>query len=163
MAFALDERDLKILAVLQKNGRMTKTELAEHVNLSPTPCWERLKKLEQSGIIEGYSANVSLKILGSVSVIFMEAEISSHRAVDFERFEKAVLEIPEIVECWAVGGGIDYIVKFLCGDVDTYQRLVDKLLNSDIGLRRYYSYVVTKPVKFSQIPPLELYEYRNDQ
>ncbi|MEX0584066.1 MAG: Lrp/AsnC family transcriptional regulator, partial [Sneathiella sp.] len=137
-----------------------KTELAERVNLSPTPCWERLKKLEESGIIEGYSANISLKILGPISVIFMEAEIGSHRAADFERFENAVLEIPEIAECWAVGGGIDYIVKFLCKDVDTYQRLVDKLLNSDIGLRRYYSYVVTKPVKSSQIPPLDLYEIK---
>jgi len=157
MALRLDERDLKILSVLQKNGRITKTELAERVNLSPTPCWERLKKLEQSGVIESYSANISLKILGPFSVIFMEAEISSHRADDFEKFENALQNIPEIAECWAVGGGIDYILKFVCKDVDTYQRLVDKMLKSDIGLRRYYSYVVTKPIKSSPVPSLDLY------
>jgi Lrp/AsnC family transcriptional regulator of ectoine degradation len=157
MTLRLDERDLKILAVLQKNGRITKTELAERVNLSPTPCWERLKKLEKSGIIEGYSANISLKILGSFSVIFMEAEINSHRADDFEKFENALQDIPEVAECWAVGGGIDYVLKFVCKDVDTYQRRVDDMLNSDIGLRRYYSYVVTKPVKSSPIPSLDLY------
>ncbi len=157
MTLRLDERDLKILAVLQKNGRITKTELAERVNLSPTPCWERLKKLEQSGVIEGYSANISLKILGSFSVIFMEAEINSHRAEDFEKFENALQDIPEIAECWAVGGGIDYILKFVCKDVDTYQRRVDDMLKSDIGLRRYYSYVVTKPVKSIPVPSLDLY------
>lgn len=158
MALRLDERDLKILAVLQANGRITKTELAEKVNLSPTPCWERLRRLEESGIIEGYGARISLKILGSFSVIFMEAEINSHRASDFEKFENALQDMPEIAECWAVGGGIDYIVKFICKDVDTYQRLVDRLLHSDIGLRRYYSYVVTKPVKARAVPALELYE-----
>ena len=152
----LDDRDLKILSILQTEGRITKTELAQRVNLSPTPCWERLKKLEDAGVIEGYGARVSLTKLGPFSVIFMEAEISSHQAKDFERFEKAMQDIPEIVECWAVGGGIDYLVKFFCKDVDSYQRLVDKILQADIGLRRYSTYVVTKPVKNTATPPIAL-------
>ena len=150
----LDDRDLKILSVLQSEGRITKTALARRVNLSPTPCWERLKKLEDAGIIEGYGARVSLALLGPMSVIFMEAEIESHRAEDFQRFESAVVDIPEIVECWAVGGGIDYVMKFVCKNVEAYQALVDDILKADIGLKRYYTYLVTKPVKLSPTPPL---------
>jgi len=143
----LDDRDLKILSVLQTEGRITKTELAARVNLSPAPCWERLKKLEDAGVIEGYGARISAKILGPQSFIFMQAEIASHRAEDFDHFEQAVQNIPQIVECWAVGGGIDYILKIVCKDVDSYQRLVDEMLEANIGLRRYHTYVVTKPVK----------------
>ena len=153
---ALDDRDVKILAVLQVEGRISKTELAGRINLSPTPCWERLKRLEDAGIIEGYGAKVSLTALGPVSIIFMEAELDSHRADDFKRFEEALADIPEITECWAVGGGIDYLLKFICRDVDAYQRLVDRMLEARIGLRRFYSYVVTKPVKCVPSPPLEV-------
>jgi len=153
----LDDRDLKILSVLQSEGRITKTELAARVNLSPTPCWERLKKLEDAGVITGYSAQVSLTMLGPLSIIFMEAEISSHRAEDFVRFESAVETIPEIVECWAVGGGIDYMLKFTCNNVDAYQKRVDEMLQSDIGLNRYFTYVVTKPVKCLPTPPLAIF------
>jgi Lrp/AsnC family transcriptional regulator of ectoine degradation len=148
----LDDRDLKILAILQTEGRITKTDLAERVHLSPAPCWERLKRLEDAGIIEGYGARIAPKILGPHSVIFMQAEISSHRAEDFVRFEQAVVEIPEIIECWAVGGGIDYILKFVCSDVNSYQRLIDEILKADIGLKRYYTYIVTKPVKNAPYP-----------
>jgi len=152
----LDDRDLKILSVLQTEGRITKTELARRVNLSPTPCWQRLKKLEDAGVIEGYSAQVSLTMLGPLSIIFMEAEISSHQADDFSRFEGALENIPEVVECWAVGGGIDYLIKIICKDVDSYQRLVDAMLEADIGLKRYCTYVVTKPVKCIAAPPIAI-------
>ena len=153
----LDDRDLKILSVLQTEGRITKTELAGRVNLSPTPCWERLKRLEDAGVIEGYGARISLTALGPLSIIFMEAELSSHRAEDFKRFEDAVIDIPEIAECWAVGGGIDYVMKFTCKDIDSYQRLVDRLLEDEIGLRRYVTYIVTKVVKQAPMPPIDLF------
>jgi Lrp/AsnC family transcriptional regulator of ectoine degradation len=152
----LDDRDLKILAILQKEGRITKAALAERVNLSPTPCWERLKRLEKAGIIEGYSARIALKAFGPMAVMFMEAELDSHKAQDFDRFERAVREIDAITECWAVGGGIDYLLKVVARDVDAYQRLVDRLLTADIGLKRYYTYVVTKRVKETAGPPIGL-------
>lgn len=151
----LDDRDLQILAILQTEGRITKTELAERVNLSPTPCWERLKRLEDAGVIEGYGARVALNVLGPLSVIFMQAELASHRREDFDRFEETVLGLPEAVECWAVGGGMDYLLKFVCRDIDAYQHLVERLLEADIGLKRYFTYVVTKPVKLAPTPPLQ--------
>lgn len=152
----LDTTDLKILSVLQREGRITKSALAERVNLSATPCWERLRRLEKSGVIEGYGARLSQKSLGPLSIVFMEAELESHRAEDFQRFEDAIQDIDEVVACWAVGGGIDYLLKIATDDVDTYQRLVDRMLDAGIGLRRYYSYVMTKSVKDAPFPPLNL-------
>ena len=150
----LDDRDLKILAILQREGRITKAALAERIALSPTPCWERLQRLEAEGIIEGYGAQIALGSFGPLSVIFMQAELDSHKAEDFTTFESAIQTIPEVVECWAVGGGIDYLLKFAVRDVETYQTLVDSILDRKIGLRRYYTYVVTKPVKLAPFPPV---------
>lgn len=150
----LDERDLRMLTILQKEGRITKTELAERVNLSPTPCWSRLKRLEKLGLIEGYRAKIALKRFG-LTMVFMEAELESHRGADFARFEGEIRQIPEITGCWSVGGGIDYLIQVMTRDVDAYQRLVDRLLESGIGLKRYYTYVVTKAIKEDGPAPLE--------
>jgi len=147
LGIKLDDRDLKILAVLQREGRITKAALAERVNLSPTPCWARLKRLEKAGIIEGYGARLSPALAGDLTMFFMAAELASHQAHEFDRFEKAVQNMEPVHECWAVGGGIDYILKIAARDVDSYQRFVDHMLNAGIGLKRYYTYVVTKQVK----------------
>lgn len=143
----LDERDLKILAILQREGRITKAAMAERVNLSPTPCWARLKRLEKAGIIEGYGARLSSALYEDLTYFFMEAELSSHEAHAFERFEKKVQEFDEVHECWAVGGGFDYILKIASSNVETYQRFVDRFLDAKIGVKRYFTYVVTKRVK----------------
>lgn len=153
-ALKLDERDLRILSILQREGRITKTELAERVNLSPTPCWSRLKRLEKIGLIEGYRAKIALKRFG-LTMVFMEAELESHRATDFAQFENAMHGTPEVTGCWSVGGGIDYLIQVMVRDVDSYQRLVDRMLDSGIGLKRYYSYVVTKAIKEDCPAPLE--------
>src|SRR5690606_26099573 len=143
---------LKILAILQREGRLPKAALAERVNLTPTPCWERLKRLEDAGIIESYGARISLKKFGPLAIVFVQIELDSHRAEDFARFETAIAGIDQIVECWAVGGGIDYLLKVIARDLDAYQTLVESLLAADIGVKRYYSYVVTSPVKQTPVP-----------
>ena len=148
----LDDRDLKILSILRREGRITKAALAKRVNLSPTPCWDRLKRLEANGIIEGYSARISPLAFPAATTFFMEVELSSHKAHDFEVFEREILKYDEIIQCWALGGGIDYLLRVEARDVDAYQRLVDRILNADIGLKRYYTYIVTKNVKNSSEP-----------
>jgi Lrp/AsnC family transcriptional regulator of ectoine degradation len=135
----LDDRDIKILSILQREGRIAKTALAERVNLSPTPCWERLKRLEQADVIEGYGAFVSWNSVG--------AELDSLQPADVDRFEQAVQGCDEILECWAVGGGIDYMLKFAVRNVEAYQRLAENMLHADIGLKRYFTYIVTKRIK----------------
>lgn len=151
----LDAVDLRILATLQREGRITKLALAERVGLSPSPCWERLRRLESAGVIAGYHAKIAGRMLGPMTVVFAEVTLANHRQTDFARFEAAIGEIPEIVECWAVGGGVDYLIKVLTPDVDAYQRLIDGLLAADLGIDRYFTYIVTKPVKEASGLPLD--------
>ncbi|MBZ0162422.1 MAG: Lrp/AsnC family transcriptional regulator [Notoacmeibacter sp.] len=151
----LDSFDLAILQTLQENGRMTKVALAEAVHLSPSPCLERLKKLEKAGYITGYRAMVNLRKIAPVTQVYVEVTLTNHQAADFRRFEAAIMDIPEIVECAATGGGVDYMLKLVVRDVDAYQRLMDRLLDAGIGIDRYFGYIVTKPVK-SGSPDLSL-------
>ncbi len=148
----LDARDIKILGILQREGRISKTALAERVNLSSTPCWERLRRLEQAGIIESYGAQISLKAFGPVTIVFVEVSIENHRSEDFQRFESAIAKVPEIIECWAVGGGIDYLCKVVVRNLGDYQELIESLLEEHIGIQRYFTYVVTAPVKNEPMP-----------
>ncbi|MGB7321434.1 MAG: Lrp/AsnC family transcriptional regulator [Albidovulum sp.] len=152
----LDARDLEILRALSTEGRITKTALAAKVGLSPTPCWERLKKLEKAGVIECYRAVINLRKLGPHVTIFVAAELTDHTAASFHTFEAAMQRYDEVVACWALGGGFDYILQIVTRDIDAYQRLIDEMLDARIGLARYFTYVVTKPVKGSATPPIAL-------
>ena len=153
----LDAIDFKILATLQNEGRITKLALAERVNLSPTPCWERLKRLEKAGFIKGYRGEIDLAKLGGATTVLVEITLKQHRFEDFETFERATRRIPEIVECLATGGGIDYMLKVVISDIDAYQRLMDELLTAGIGIDRYFTYVVTRTVKSAAQPPVEVF------
>lgn len=150
----LDAIDLRILEAIQADGRITKLALAERVGLSPTPCWMRLRKLEKAGIVTGYHARVAVRRVAPVTNVMMEVTLANHRQADFDRFERVVATIPEIVACWSVGGGVDYILKFMTRDIDSYQRLVDELLARELGIDRYFTYIVTKTVKDETILPL---------
>jgi len=150
----LDDFDLKILIALQREGRMTKLRLAQEIGLSPSPCWERLRRLEKHGFIRGFHARVDLDRLLHTSTVLVEVTLGSHYERDFERFEVAVQAVPEIVECYATGGGVDYLLKLIVLDIEHYQQLIDHLLADDIGIERYFTYIVTKEVKRADGPPL---------
>ena len=151
----LDDRDIRILSILSREGRISKAELANRVNLTPSPCWERLKRLEAAGIICGYRAEISLKQITPHVVIFVTVELESHRSANFQAFERAVAECDEIIACWAVGGGFDYLLQIVTRDIDSYQRLIDSLLAHGLGLVRYYTYVETKTVKIAGTFPFK--------
>lgn len=150
----LDRIDLKILDAVQRDGRITKLALAEQVGLSATPAWLRLRKLEQTGLIRGYHADIDIKLVAPITVVLVEITLGNHRQADFDRFERTVRETPEIVSCWSVGGGIDYMLKIIARDIDAYQRLIDSFLAREIGIERYFTYIVTKTVK-DELPPPE--------
>jgi Lrp/AsnC family transcriptional regulator of ectoine degradation len=150
----LDPTDLRILDAIQRDGRITKLALAEKVGLSPTPCWMRLRRLEKAGIVSGYHAKVAVRAIAPVAIVLMEVTLGAHRQADFDRFERAVRDSPEIVACWAVGGGVDYVLKVMARDIDAYQRLVDGLLEREIGIDRYFTYIVTKTVKEDTVLPV---------
>ncbi|RWG00853.1 Lrp/AsnC family transcriptional regulator [Mesorhizobium sp.] len=151
----LDPTDIKILDAIQRDGRITKLALAGKVGLSPTPCWMRLRKLEKAGIIQGYHARVSLRGVVPFTTVMMEVTLANHRQANFDSFERAIRTVPEIVTCWSIGGGIDYLLKVVTRDIDAYQRLVDSLLQRELGIDRYFTYIVTKAVKDSTVFPLE--------
>src|SRR4030095_15113330 len=112
-AFKLDRIDLRILAQLQKNGRMTNVDLADAVALSPSPCLIRVKRLEQAGYIAGYGAHLRLQKLGDTQTVFTEVTLAEHHREDFNRFENAIRNVDEILECHLVSGGYDYLLRFL--------------------------------------------------
>ena len=150
----LDPIDLRILDAIQRDGRITKLKLAEQIGLSPTPCWMRLRKLEKAGIVSGYHAKIAMRAIAPVAVVLMEVTLGNHRQADFDRFERAVRDISEIVACWSVGGGVDYLLKVMARDIDSYQRLVDALLEREIGIDRYFTYIVIKTVKEEMVTPV---------
>lgn len=152
----LDAIDVRILAALQREGRLTRQALADRVNLSPTPCWERLKRLEKAGYVRGYHADIALEKLGALTTVMVEITLKQHRYEDFGRFERHVAAIDEVVECLATGGGIDYLLKVVAPSVDAYQRLIDRLLVADIGIDRYFTYIVTRTVKSAGQAPVDL-------
>lgn len=156
MQTALDDRDIRILSILSREGRITKTELARRVNLSPTPCWDRLKRLEESGLITGYRAELELSKIARHVTVFVMAELEAHRAADMQRFERAAQARDWIVSCWAIGGGFDYLLETVAIDIDSYQRLMDDFLGAGVGLKRYFSYILTKKVKAAAGPPIDL-------
>lgn len=155
----LDRIDIKILHQLQKNGRITNVELAELVNLSPSPCLMRVKKLQAEGYIEGYTAQINVSKLGQTLTVFTEVTLKNHRQVDFARFLAAVKKIEQMLECHLVSGGYDYMLKFVTSGIGEYQEIMEKLTDMDIGIDKYFSYVVLKsPIVRSHMPLTTLFQ-----
>lgn len=140
----LDRIDLKILAQLQKTGRITNVELADAICLSPSPCLTRVKRLEKAGYITGYGAQINLHKLGEFLTVFTEVTLTEHRSGDFSRFETRIRKLDEIVECHLVSGGYDYLLKFVTRGVAHYQGIIEAMLEGDYGIEKYFSYVVIK-------------------
>ncbi len=157
----LDRLDFKILAHLQRNGRITNVDLADAVGLSPSPCLSRVKRLEKSGYITGYGAHVALGKLGETLTVFTEVTLKDHRSNDFSRFEQRARAVPEITECHLVSGGYDYLLKFICRNVGHYQELIESILESEFGIEKYFSYIVLKSPIVKRFDPIEtLFEGR---
>lgn len=157
----LDRIDVKILAELQKNGRITNVELAELVALSPSPCLMRVKKLQQAGYITGYSAQIDLTKLGETLTVFTEFTLKNHRQSDFARFQAALEKIDSCIECHLVSGGYDYLVKFVTSGIVDYQNIIEALIDREVGIDKYFSFVVIKtPFTKNQIPLTRLFADR---
>lgn len=161
--FKLDRIDLRILAHLQKNGRMTNVDLADAVALSPSPCLIRVKRLEQAGYIAGYGAHLRLEKLGDTQTVFTEVTLAEHHREDFVRFETAIRNVDEILECHLVSGGYDYLLRFLTRGVAHYQEIIEGLLDREIGIEKYFSYIVIKsPIQKTYCPVERLFPDRGN-
>jgi Lrp/AsnC family transcriptional regulator, regulator of ectoine-degradation genes len=149
----LDATDIRILSAVQKHGALSKTRLAEIVNLSPTPCWARLNKLKKAGLVRGYRGDIALDRIADFTGVIVTVSLAHHRKSDFDRFEGHVRELDEVTECVATGGGMDYVMRFVCPSLAAFQSLMESLLAAELGIERYMTYIVTREVK-SEPPSL---------
>jgi len=144
--FPVDDLDRKILAELQRDGRLTLTKLAARVGLSVSPCHRRLRELERSGTIRGYRAVVDLEALGHsfAVVLFVSMRQADHATIT--AFEKAVAAIPDVVQAQRLFGEPDYMLRIVCQGQSAYQRLYDERLATLPGVQRLTSTLVMKEV-----------------
>jgi len=158
MGIKLDRIDIMILHELQKNGRVTNVELAELINLTPSPCLMRVKRLQDSGYIEGYSALINVAKLGQTLTVFTEVTLNNHRQIDFVKFLGAAEKIEQLIECHLISGGYDYLLKFVTAGISEYQTIMERLTGVDAGIDKYFSFVVLKsPIVRMQIPLPKLF------
>jgi len=151
----LDSMDLNILAELQTNGRIKNIDLAEKVALSASPCLQRVKRLERIGFIKSYQAVVEINRIIETIQVFTQITIAAHTLDDHGHFEKEIVKIPEVMECCLVSGGYDYLVKFVCRSVIHYQETIQAMLDSELGISQYHSYVVMKDIISNRTYPIK--------
>ena len=153
--FDLDAIDRRIVAELQADGRLTNVELADKVGLSPSPCLRRVKRLEREGFIEGYRAALRRDRVGLGFSVFVGVKIDGHANERALAFEKAIVEMPEIVACHLVSGEADYFLEVVVPELADYQRfLVGKLLNLPV-VREVRSNIAIQTLKAGAPLPLE--------
>ena len=143
----LDKIDKQILALLQKNARMTVKDISSQLNLSSTPIFERIKKLEKGGVIDNYTAVLNNEKLGKKLNAFAHISLKNHSKAMIAEFVDRIEQIPEIMECHYVAGGADFILKILVADMEEYNEfLMEKLLDiPNIGkMESFLSLTVSK-------------------
>ncbi len=145
----LDRIDKKILKQLQLEGRISNVKLAQLVSLSPTPCLERVKRLEKDKYIKGYVALLDPKKLNAALVSFIEISLSCSTTTALINFRDAILKMPEVQECHMVAGGFDYLIKVRTRDMEHYRRFLGEKLSSIPDISSTHTYVVMEEVKSS--------------
>jgi DNA-binding Lrp family transcriptional regulator len=150
---SLDQFDVKILEHLQREGRCSNVDLARRVGLSESPCLARTRQLQETGVIRGYSAEVAPDKLGAHVTVFCEVTLASHRSQDLRRFEAGAASYPEIVECYNICGGYDYLLKIVAPGVAHFQALMERLLDAELGIAKFSSRIVLRePLARRDVP-----------
>jgi Lrp/AsnC family transcriptional regulator, leucine-responsive regulatory protein len=144
---ALDLIDRKILSALRADGRLTTGQLAERVGLSASPCWTRVKRLEDLGAIERYAAVLDHEALGLSDTVFVEITLDKHSEATLEAFGEALARIPEVVEAHLVSGDYDYLVKVAVADTSDYERFLRQRLYKIEGVRHTRSIFALRALK----------------
>ncbi|MET4161066.1 AsnC family transcriptional regulator [Marinobacterium iners] len=152
----IDRIDRNILTILQQEGRISYTELADRVGLSTTPCMERVKRLERDGFITGYHASVNPQMLNYNLLVFVEIALSYQSPDAFERFNRAVSTLPYILECHLVSGDADYLLKARLHDMSQYRELLGDMLLTLPGVKNSKSYIVMEEVKEQTQLPVDI-------
>lgn len=144
---ALDDTDLAILALLQKDASISNAELSERLSLSLTPCWRRRKRLEEEGVIKDYQANLDRKMLGLEIMAFVHVRFAVHSDHTPEDFEAVIKELPQVQACHKITGDADYLLQVLAEDLDAYSDFVESVLRRQLGIASIQSSLALKEVK----------------
>jgi Lrp/AsnC family transcriptional regulator, leucine-responsive regulatory protein len=154
MKLKLDQTDIRILEILQKDSNITNAQLAQEIGLSPAPTLERVKKLENGGVIKSYHAVVHPASIGLGVSTFVMVSLKGHNKENINRFTSAIAEIPEVVECHHVTGQADFILRIVSSDIPAYQNLMlDKVTNIDV-VDNMQSMVILSTFKDSHVLPV---------
>jgi len=151
----LDRADLRILAALQDNARLSNADLAARVGLSPSPCWRRVRALEQRGVIHRYVTLVEPRTVGLPVNVFVSITLDKQVEDNLERFEQAVLARPEVMEAYLMTGDFDYLLRVVVPDIESYQRFVLEHLTRIAGVAHIKSSFALKQVQYKTGLPLE--------
>jgi len=149
----MDSKDRQIIRALQANGRMTNQDLAERVNLSPSPCLRRLRILEESGAIQGYSAEVDAKAYGLPITVFVRVRLERHNEEDVKRFENRMMSIDEVLECHVLTGASDYQLRVVVSDLDAYEDFIRNRIHRIGGIASIDTSFVYGTVKKTSVFP----------
>jgi len=147
LAEKLDKYDLAILRVLQRDGRLSISELSKRIHLSATPCTSRLRRLEKLGYIDGYHAHLSPTLLDNGLLAFLQVRLSSTDENTLSSFNRAVVNIPQVQECHMVGGGFDYLLKVRVKDMDAFRYFLARVISRLPEIENTHSYFVMEQVK----------------
>ncbi len=158
MAEKLDKIDLKILKLLQENSKITNLDLSKKIGLSPAPTLERVKKLEQAGIILSYHAKVDAAAIGLNVKTFVLVSLAWQKENALENFINKVNEIDEITECYIITGDADFLLKIVCKDLPTYEQLLFKTLSQIEEIERLKTLMTLSKVKKDKVLPFNYEE-----
>ena len=148
----LDKFDISILEALQKDARLSLQDLGKIVGLTASPCWTRVKRLEDAGIIEGYTVRLSPEKLGLPETVILHVSLDSHSDEALFEFGRALEDIPEVLEAFLVSGDYDYYIRVAVEDTRGYERFLREKLYKIPGIRNSKSSFVLRRLKQSQLP-----------
>lgn len=151
---ALDRIDISILDTLQRDGRIANVDLAKKVNLSASPCIDRVKRLEKEGYIDGFGARLNAAKLGYGTAAFIQVTLDRTTSEVFDQFRAAVVNIPQVAECHMVAGGFDYLLKLRLPNMDAYRSILALIVDLP-GVAQTHTYVVIEQVKNDKGLPLK--------
>jgi Lrp/AsnC family transcriptional regulator, leucine-responsive regulatory protein len=143
----IDEVDRRLLRVLQRDGRISNLDLAQRCNLSPSACSDRVRRLRDRGVIQGYAAQLDPRAVGRALLIFVEVQLDRTTGDTFAEFAAAARRTPEILECHMVAGGFDYLIKARLPDMAAYRSFLGDVLVAMPGVRETRTYAVLEEVK----------------
>nr|WP_319515477.1 Lrp/AsnC family transcriptional regulator [uncultured Cohaesibacter sp.] len=152
----MDKVNVEILKQLQSDGRLSNAKLAEHLNMSETPCWRRLKKLEESGVIESYQANLNRRKIGLGVMAFVQLRCSDHSQDATRKFQRIIEDSPNILSCHNTTGDDDFLLVIVARDLDDYSAFVDNVLRKLPGVASIRSNLSLREMKASSRLPILL-------